>query len=104
MSAQTLHDDVDFVFCPQTPAEDELHRIAITMEGVNRPVPTSLFALSVEDAPRLCDRLNRRLGHRDRRSWTCHQFWPIRPNLQWPVGAEGNQKWSLHGGMRLTRS
>ena len=66
MSAQTLHDDVDFVFCPDTLAEDELHRIAIAVEGVNRPVPTSLFTLSVEDARRLCDRLNRRLGHRDR--------------------------------------
>ena len=70
MSAQTLHDDVDFVFCPEAPAGDELHRIAIAVEGVNRPVPTSLFALSVEDARRLCDRLNRRLGHRDRTSWT----------------------------------
>ena len=70
MSAQTLHDDVDFVFCPETPADNELHRIAIAVEGMNRPVPTMLFALTVDDARRLCDRLNRRLGHRDRRSWT----------------------------------
>ena len=70
MSPQTLPDNVDFVFCPETPADDDLHRIAIAMEGVNRPVPTSLFVLTVEDARRLCDRLNRRLGHRDRRSWT----------------------------------
>ena len=70
MSAQILPDDVDFVFCPETPAEDELHRIAIAVEGMNRPVPTMLFVLTVEDARRLCDRLNRRLGHRDRRSWT----------------------------------
>ena len=34
------------------------------------PIPTSLVTLTDEDGRRLCDRLNRRLGHRDRGSWT----------------------------------
>ena len=32
-------------------------------------VPTALVALTVDDAERLCDKLNRRLGH-SREDWT----------------------------------
>ena len=70
MTADTLPDEVDFVFCPEALPEEEVHRVVLVVEGMGTVVPTSLVALTDEDARRLCDRLNRRLGHRDRDSWT----------------------------------
>ena len=70
MTADTLPDAVDFVFCPEALPEEEVHRIVLVVEGMGGVIPTSLVTLTDEDAQRLCDRLNRRLGHRDRHSWT----------------------------------
>ena len=70
MTAQTLPDEPDFVFCPEELPEDELQRIAIVVEGMNGAIPTALVTLTATAALRICDRLNRRLGHRDRDSWT----------------------------------
>ena len=70
MSADTLPDKVDFVFCPEALPEEEVHRIVLVVEGMGAVIPTSLVALTDEAARRLCTRLNRRLGHRDRDSWT----------------------------------
>ena len=70
MTADTLPDEVDFVFCPEALPEEEVHRIVLVVEGMGGVIPTSLVTLTDEDAQRLCDRLNRRLGHRDRHSWT----------------------------------
>ena len=70
MTADTLPDEVDFVFCPEALPEDDMHRVVLVVEGMGGVIPTSLITLTDEDARRLCDRLNRRLGHRDRDSWT----------------------------------
>ena len=70
MTADILPDEVDFVFCPDALPEEGLHRIVLAVEGVNRAVPTALVTLAEADAVRLCGRLNRCLGHRDRSSWT----------------------------------
>ena len=70
MTADTLPNEVDFVFCPEALPEEEVHRVVLVVEGMARPIPTSLIMLTDEDARRLCDRLNLRLGHRDRESWT----------------------------------
>ena len=69
MTADTLPDEVDFVFCPEALPEEEVHRIVLLVKGMARPIPTSLVALDDADARRLADRLNRRLGH-DRNSWS----------------------------------
>ena len=69
MTADTLPEKVDFVFCPEALPEEDLHRIVLVVEGVDRAIPTSLVTLAEADAVRLCGRLNRRLGHRDRSSW-----------------------------------
>ncbi len=70
MSAQTLPDEVDFVFCPEALPEDGMHRIVIVVDGMSGSIPTALFTLDGEEARSLCDRLNRRLGHLARASWT----------------------------------
>ena len=70
MTAVTLPDEPDFVFCPEALPEEELHHVVIAVEGMSGPIPTSLVTLTDEDGRRLCDRLNLRLGHPDRGSWT----------------------------------
>ena len=69
MTADTLPDEVDFVFFAEEIPEDGLHRIAIVVEGMDATIPTAMIALDTGDAHRLCDKLNRRLGH-ERATWT----------------------------------
>ncbi len=56
-------------FCEALP-EDGVYRVAIAVEGFGSCIPTSLIALNAGDALRICDRLNRRLGYRDRSAWS----------------------------------
>ena len=58
MTADTLPDEVDFVFCPEALPEEEVHRVVLVVEGMARPIPTSLITLADEAAQRVCDRLN----------------------------------------------
>ena len=60
MTAQTLPDDPNYCFVPAYDVEDEVQQIRIVIEGMSGYVPTALVALTVEDAERLCDKLNRR--------------------------------------------
>ena len=46
-----------------------MQQIRIVIEGMSGYVPTALVALTVEDAERICDKLNRRLGL-TRERWT----------------------------------
>ena len=69
MTAQTLPDDPNYCFCPAYDIEDEVQQIRIVIEGMSGFIPTALVALTVEDAERLCDKLNRRLGL-TRDDWT----------------------------------
>ena len=69
MTAQTLPDDPNYCFCPAYDIEDEVQQIRIVIEGMSGYIPTALVALTVEDAERLCDKLNRRLGL-SREDWT----------------------------------
>ena len=69
MTAQTLPDDPDYAFCPSYDLGEEPQQIRIVFEGMPGYVPTALVALTVDDAERLCDRLNARLGH-SREDWT----------------------------------
>ena len=68
MTAQTLPDDPNYAFCPSYDLGDEPQQIRIVFEGIDGYVPTALVALSIDDAERLCDRLNARLGY-SREDW-----------------------------------
>ncbi len=69
MNADTLPDEVDFVFFVEELPEDGLHRVAISVAGMDATIPTAMIALNPDELLGVCDRLNRRLGH-DRASWT----------------------------------
>ena len=68
MTIHTLPDDPNYAFCPSYELGDEPQQIRIVFEGMDGYVPTALVALTVDDAERLCDKLNRRLGH-SREDW-----------------------------------
>ena len=55
--------DPNYAFCPSYELGDEPQQIRIVFEGMDGYVPTALVALTVDDAERLCDKLNRRLGY-----------------------------------------
>jgi len=65
----TLPDSPIFAFCPAYDPPGEPQPIRLVFAGVPGYVPTALVALTLDDAERLCDRLNARLGL-DRRAWT----------------------------------
>ena len=69
MTAQALPDEPDFCFVPAHDVEDEVQQIRIVIEGMAGHVPTALVALTLDDAPNICDKLNRRPGY-DREAWT----------------------------------
>lgn len=69
MTAHTLPDDPNYCFCPAYDIEDDVQQIRIVFEGMEGYVPTALVALTVDDTERLCDKLNRKLGH-SREEWT----------------------------------
>ena len=69
MTIQTLPDDPNYAFCPSYDLGDEPQQIRIVFEWVEGYVPTALVALTVDDAERLCDRLNAKLGL-SRDAWT----------------------------------
>ena len=69
MTAQTLPDDPVYAFVPSYDLPDQPQQIRIVFEGMEGYVPTALVALSLDDAERLCNRLNRRLGL-DHEAWT----------------------------------
>ena len=68
MTAQNLPDDPNYAFCPSYELGDEPQQIRIVFDGMQGYVPTALVALTVNDAERLCDRLNAKLGH-SREDW-----------------------------------
>ena len=43
MTADTLPDEVDFVFCPEALPEDDMHRIVLVVEGMGGVIPTDDF-------------------------------------------------------------
>ena len=79
MTAQTLPDNPNYCFVPAYEIGDEAQQIRIVFEDMSGYVPTALVALSVEDAERLCDRLNARLGL-SRDEWTALAARSMRPD------------------------
>ena len=69
MTAHTLPDEPVYAFVPSYDLPDQPQQIRIVFEDMEGYVPTALVALTLDDAERLCDRLNRRLGL-DHEAWT----------------------------------
>ena len=68
-STHTLPDEPVYAFAPSYDLPDQPQQIRIVFEGMDGYVPTALVALTLQDAERLCDRLNRRLGL-DHEAWS----------------------------------
>ena len=69
MTAHTLPDEPVYAFAPEYDLPDQPQQIRIVFDGMEGYVPTALVALTLDDAERLCNRLNARLGL-DRETWT----------------------------------
>ena len=65
----TLPDNPVYAFCPEYGPDDRPQQIRLVFHDVPGYVPTALVALTIDDAERLCGRLNLRLGL-DREAWT----------------------------------
>ena len=69
MTTHELPEEPVYAFVPSYDLPDQPQQIRIVFEGMEGYVPTALVALTLADAERLCDRLNRRLGL-DHEAWT----------------------------------
>ena len=69
MTSHTLPDDPVYAFCPAYDFDNMPQQIRIVFDSMPGYVPTALVALSLEDALRICDRLNARIGL-DRDAWS----------------------------------
>ena len=65
-----ISDDPAYCFYPAVDEDGDPPQIRILFEGFHFDIPTALVCLDREQGLDVCDRLNRRLGHRDRASWT----------------------------------
>ena len=85
-----IPDNPAYCFYPAVDDNGEPPQIRILVEGLAFAIPTALVALSHDDGLALCDRLNRRLGHRDRAAWTAFAARCLR------AGAGGMNGGALH--------
>ena len=69
MTTHELPEEPVYAFVPSYDLPDQPQQIRIVFQGMEGYVPTALVALTLDDAERLCDRLNRRLGL-DHDAWT----------------------------------
>ena len=83
----TLPDRPVFAFCPAYEPAGEPQPIRLVFAGVPGYVPTALVALTLDDAERLCDRLNARLGL-DRRAWSALVEQSKSSGTEWRLGEE----------------
>ena len=68
-SSHTLPDDPVYAFCPSYDLDNVPQQIRIVFDSMPGYIPTALVALSLDDALRICDRLNARIGL-DRDAWS----------------------------------
>ena len=69
MATHELPEEPVFAFTPAYELPDQPQQIRIVFEGMDGYIPTAIVALTLADAERLCDKLNRRLGL-DREAWS----------------------------------
>ena len=65
-----IPDDPAYCFYPHADEDGEPPQIRILVEGLAFAIPTALIAIDHDEGLAVCDRFNRKLGHRDRDSWT----------------------------------
>ena len=65
-----IPDDPAYCFYPAIEEDGDPPQIRILVEGLGFDIPTALVTLDRDQGLDVCDRLNRRLGHRDRAAWT----------------------------------
>lgn len=58
----TLPENPVYAFCPEYGPPDGPQQIRIVFQNIPGYVPTALVALTLDDAERLCTKLNARLG------------------------------------------
>ena len=63
-----LPDKPVYAFCPEYALPDRPQQVRIVFQDLPGYVPTALVALTLDDAERLCSKLNARLGL-DRDAW-----------------------------------
>ena len=68
-SSHTLPDDPVYAFCPAYDFDNMPQQIRIVFAAIPGYVPTALVGLTLDDAERICDRLNAKLGL-DRDAWS----------------------------------
>ena len=68
-SSHTLPDNLVYAFCPSYDLDNVPQQIRIVFDSMPGYVPTALVGLTLDDALRICDRLNARLGL-DRDAWS----------------------------------
>ena len=78
----TLPENPVFAFCPEYGPPDQPQQIRIVFEAVPGYVPTALVALTLDDAERLCTKLNARLGL-DRDAWINLAAAAMREGTSW---------------------
>ena len=78
MTAHILPENPNYAFCPAYDPENAPQEIQIVIDGMTGTIPTALVALTLEDAERLCDMLNARLGL-DREAWAVLARRAMRP-------------------------
>ena len=69
MTSHTLPDDPVYAFCPAYDIENMPQQIRIVFADIPGYIPTALVGLTLDDAERICDRLNAKLGL-DREAWS----------------------------------
>jgi len=69
MSTHFLSDKPAYAFCPAGNSHDGPFQVRIAIEDMAVSIPTSLIAVELTEALRMCDCLNRKLGL-DRAAWT----------------------------------
>ena len=86
MTAGILPENPNFCFAPVEDTETEVYQIRIFVEDMAVAIPTALVVLTGDEAMRVADRLNTRLGF-DRAAWTALAAKCLRENDGDPDGA-----------------
>ena len=84
MTTGTLPPAHLYCFSPSYRPSDEPQAIELVFEPLSGPVPTGLVSYSLDEAERLCDVLNARLGL-DRAAWLVLVARSMRPSFLSPA-------------------
>ncbi len=69
MSTFQVYGAPNYCFFPGYDEELKIHQVCLLIEGMDKPISTTLTCVTGDNATDICDRLNARLGH-SREEWT----------------------------------